>query len=139
MSTAAPAPAAKASPAPAKVKRRVAAPDQIIDEKSAIVRLDRLRKLINGLTIVIAVLTLALVWYFVERHGEERPFDLGEVLALGLAFAMPFFMLELKKVGMPMSWAPLGLMFCLIAWPRAAEGMGAAAPSPTLPRTGGGD
>jgi hypothetical protein len=22
---------------------------------------------------------------------------------------------------MPMSWAPLGLMFCLIAWPRAAE------------------
>jgi hypothetical protein len=30
-------------------------------------------------------------------------------------------MLELKKVGMPMSWAPLGLMFCLIAWPRSPE------------------
>ena len=34
---------------------------------------------------------------------------------------MPFLMLELKKIGMPMSWAPLGLMFCLIAWPRAPE------------------
>ena len=25
---------------------------------------------------------------------------------------------EAEEVGMPMSWAPLGLMFCLIAWPR---------------------
>jgi hypothetical protein len=67
------------------------------------------------------MMTLALVWYFVARQAEERPFDLGEIHALLLAFAMPFFMLELKKVGMPMSWAPLGLMFCLIAWPRAPE------------------
>ena len=67
------------------------------------------------------MMTFALVWYFVARYGEERPFDLGEILALLLAFTMPFLMLELKKVGMPMSWAPLGLMFCLIAWPRAPE------------------
>jgi hypothetical protein len=67
------------------------------------------------------MMTLALTWYFVERHGQPRPFDLGEIVALLLAFTMPFLMLELKKVGMPMSWAPLGLMFCLIAWPRAPE------------------
>ncbi len=65
------------------------------------------------------MMTLALTWYFVARHGEARPFDLGEIVALLLAFTMPFLMLELKKVDMPMSWAPLGLMFCLIAWPRA--------------------
>ena len=67
------------------------------------------------------MMTLALVWYFAARLGEERPFDLGEIVALLLAFATPFLMLELKKVDMAMSWAPLGLMFCLIAWPRAPE------------------
>ena len=79
------------------------------------------------------MMTLALVWYFVARHSEERPFDLGEIVALALAFTMPFLMLELKKVGMPMSWAPLGLLFCLIAGPRAAEGH-----TLTLPREGEG-
>ena len=73
------------------------------------------------------MMTAALVWYFVARQGEERPFDIGEVLALLLAFTMPFLMLELKKVDMPMSWTPLGLMFCLIAWPRAPR---LAAPAP---------
>jgi len=34
-------------------------------------------------------------------------------------------MLNLKTVGMPMSWAPLGMMFCLIAWPRTAKAAGA--------------
>src|SRR3954452_14753103 len=58
------------------------------------------------------MMTLALTWYFVARLGQQRPFDLGELLALGIAFTMPFLMLELKKVDMPMSWAPLGLMFC---------------------------
>jgi hypothetical protein len=67
------------------------------------------------------MMTFALVWYFVARCREERQIDLGEIVALLLAFTMPFLMLELKKVGMPMSWAPLGLMFCLIAWPRAPE------------------
>ncbi len=64
------------------------------------------------------MMTLALVWYFVERFRSQDPFDLGEIVALALAFAMPLIMLNLKGVGMPMSFAPLGLMFCLIGWPR---------------------
>ena len=64
------------------------------------------------------MMTLALVWYFVERFRSEARFDVGEIVALLLAFTTPFIMLNLKTVGMPMSWAPLGLMFCLIAWPR---------------------
>ena len=39
---------------------------------------------------------------------------------------MPVIMLNLKTVEAPMSFAPLGLMFCLIAWPRAAQ------PAPAL-------
>ncbi len=64
------------------------------------------------------MMTLALVWYFVERYRVAGQLDVGEILALLLAFTMPFLMLELKKIDMPMSWAPLGLMFSLIAWPR---------------------
>lgn len=67
------------------------------------------------------MMTLALVWYFIDRQQGGGRFDLGEIVALLLAFTMPFLMLELKKVDMPMSWAPLGLMFCLIAWPRKHE------------------
>jgi alpha-1,2-mannosyltransferase len=67
------------------------------------------------------MLTLALVWYLVERFRSEQRFDVGEILALLLAFTTPFIMLNLKTLGMPMSWAPLGLMFCLIAWPRTAQ------------------
>jgi hypothetical protein len=64
------------------------------------------------------MMTMALVWYFVERLRDEEPFDVGEIAALLLAFATPLIMLNLKTVGMPMSWAPLGLMFYLIGWPR---------------------
>jgi hypothetical protein len=67
------------------------------------------------------MMTLALVGYLVARQGEDRPLDLGEMVALLLAFTMPVLMFELKKIDLPMSWAPLGLMFCLIAWPRAPE------------------
>jgi hypothetical protein len=35
-----------------------------------------------------------------------------------LAFALPFMMFEAKKLDMAISFAPLGLMFFLIAWPR---------------------
>jgi hypothetical protein len=38
-------------------------------------------------------------------------------------------MLNLKTVGMPMSWAPLGLMFCLIAWPRPTAAAAPLAPA----------
>jgi hypothetical protein len=57
------------------------------------------------------MMTLALVWYFVERHRGGASFDVGEIIALLLAFTMPFVMLELKKIDMPMSWVPLGLVF----------------------------
>ena len=67
------------------------------------------------------MMTLALVWYFAARNRDAAPFDVGEIIALLLAFTMPFVMLELKKIDMPMSWVPLGLVFCLIAWPRRVE------------------
>ena len=67
------------------------------------------------------MMTMGLVWYFAERLRSATRLDLGELLALLLAFAMPFIMLNLKTVEAPMSFAPLGLMFCLIAWPRQEE------------------
>jgi hypothetical protein len=67
------------------------------------------------------MLTMALVWYLAERMRSEEALDLGEIVALLLAFAMPVIILNLKATAMPMSFAPLGLMFCLIAWPRAAR------------------
>jgi hypothetical protein len=79
------------------------------------------------------MMTMGLVWYCAERMRAEEPLDIGELLALLLAFALPLIMLNLKSValpmgflklktiGVPMSFAPLGLMFCLIAWPRAAK------------------
>ncbi len=70
------------------------------------------------------MMTMGLVWYFAERLRSEAPLDVGEWLALLLAFAMPVIMLNLKTVETPMSFAPLGLMFCLIAWPRAAQAQG---------------
>ena len=36
------------------------------------------------------MMTLALVWYFVERYRVEGRLDVGEIVALLLAFAMPF-------------------------------------------------
>jgi Glycosyltransferase family 87 len=77
------------------------------------------------------MLTLALICYFAKRLSEDAPFDLGEIIALLLAFTMPFVMLELKKINMPMSWVPLGLIFCLIAWPRGLKSK-LAAPTLTL-------
>jgi hypothetical protein len=85
------------------------------------------------------MMTMGLVWYFADRLRSEEPLDLGELLALLLAFAMPLIMLNLRSVempmrfltlntiGVPMSFAPLGLMFCLIAWPRAPEARAALA------------
>jgi hypothetical protein len=70
------------------------------------------------------MMTLALVWYFAERFRSEEPFDIGEIVALLLAFTTPFLLLNLKTLGMPMSWAPLGMMFCLIAWPRPEPAAG---------------
>ena len=63
------------------------------------------------------MLTPAILWYISERYRASRGFDLGEIVALLLILTMPFLMLELKKVGMPMSWAPEGLLFLLIARP----------------------
>jgi hypothetical protein len=62
------------------------------------------------------MLTPALMVYLLARR--EKGLDVGEVLALGLAFVTPLLMKELKTVGVPFSFAPLGLMFALLAWPR---------------------
>jgi hypothetical protein len=67
------------------------------------------------------MLTMGLVWYLAERLRAEEPLDVGELLALLLAFAMPLIMLNVRTFEAPMSFAPLGLMFCLIAWPRPAQ------------------
>jgi len=69
------------------------------------------------------MLTAALTFYLLARR--ERGVDVGEALALALAFLMPFLMKELKGAGMPMSFAPLGMMFALLVWPRA-EAVGLA-------------
>lgn len=79
------------------------------------------------------MLTLALVWYLVERYGEERPLDVGEIVALLLAFTTPLIMLNLKTVGAPMSFAPLAWMFYLISRPRLSRSLDeAAAPSSAI-------
>jgi hypothetical protein len=65
------------------------------------------------------MLTAALVFYVMERRRQGL--DVAEAVALALAFLTPFLMKELKGAGLPMSFAPLGLMFVLLAWPRVPE------------------
>ena len=71
------------------------------------------------------MLTAALMFYLLERRRDGL--DLGEILALALAFLTPFLMKELKGAGMPMSFAPLGMAFALLAWPRGQRQESAAA------------
>jgi hypothetical protein len=63
------------------------------------------------------MLTGALTFYLLARRHEGL--DVGEAVALALAFLTPFLMKELKGSGLALSFAPLGLMFALLAWPRA--------------------
>ncbi len=63
------------------------------------------------------MLTPAIIWYASDRYRASRGLDLGEIVALLLILIMPVLMLNLKTVGMPMSWAPEGLLFLLIARP----------------------
>ena len=65
------------------------------------------------------MLTAALLTYFFARRREGL--DVAEAFALALAFLTPFLMKELRGSGMPLSFAPLGLMFCLLAWPRPSN------------------
>ena len=65
------------------------------------------------------MLTGALTFYLLARR--EQGIDVGEVLALALAFLTPFLMKELKGSGLALSFAPLGMMFALLAWPRKQE------------------
>lgn len=65
------------------------------------------------------MLTPALLVYLLARR--ENGLDVGEVVALGLAFVTPLLMKELKSAGVPFSFAPLGLMFALLAWPRGDQ------------------
>ena len=63
------------------------------------------------------MLTAALVYYVMARRAKGL--DIGEAVALAMAFLAPFLIKELKGSGLPMSFAPLGAMFVLLAWPRA--------------------
>ena len=65
------------------------------------------------------MMTSGLVFYLLARR--ENGLDVGEALALGLAFLTPFLVKELKGVGVPFSFGPLGLMFTLLAWPREGQ------------------
>ena len=65
------------------------------------------------------MMTPALVFYVLARR--DKGLDVGEIAALGLALLTPFLMKELKSVATPFSFAPLGLMFALLAWPRDEE------------------
>lgn len=62
------------------------------------------------------MLTPALLVYLLTQR--EKGMDVGEVVGLALAFVTPVLMKELKSVGVPFSFAPLGLMFAMLAWPR---------------------
>jgi hypothetical protein len=65
--------------------------------------------------------TAAIVWYFEEAARGPRRLTLGEVAVLALALLLPFAMWALGDKGPPISWAPLLLLFAMIARPRAAR------------------
>jgi len=78
------------------------------------------------------MMTAAVVWVFEERLRLERGLTIGEAIVLASALMLPFAMWALGEKGPPISWAPLLLLFVLIARPRAATALSArpAAPAP---------
>ena len=69
--------------------------------------------------------TAAIVWYFEESLRLRRGLTLGEATVLMLALLLPFAMWALGDKGPPISWAPLLLLFAMIARPRRATAPGA--------------
>jgi hypothetical protein len=66
------------------------------------------------------MMTAAIVWYFEESLRARRGLTLGEATMLMLALILPFAMWALGDKGPPISWAPLLLLFAMIARPREA-------------------
>jgi len=66
------------------------------------------------------MMTAAIVWYFEESLRARRGPTLGEATMLTLALILPFAMWALGDKGPPISWAPLLLLFVMIARPREA-------------------
>jgi Glycosyltransferase family 87 len=66
------------------------------------------------------MMTAAIVWYFEESLRARRGPTLGDVTMLTLALILPFAMWALGDKGPPISWAPLLLLFVMIARPREA-------------------
>jgi hypothetical protein len=67
------------------------------------------------------MMTAAVVWYFEGAARGPSRLTLGEATVLALALLLPFAMWALGDKGPPISWAPLLLLFAMIAWPRAAR------------------
>jgi hypothetical protein len=62
--------------------------------------------------------TAAVVWYLEEGSSRPGRLTLGEAVVLALALMLPFAMWALGAKGPPISWAPLLLLFAMIARPR---------------------
>jgi hypothetical protein len=57
----------------------------------------------------------AIVALFVARRDAGRELRLGELIAAGLAFALPFLVLALRHCAGPLFFLPLALMFAVLA------------------------
>lgn len=64
------------------------------------------------------MMTFALVFYLIQRIKNtdlsEKNLDMSEIFTLLLGFLLPFLLLVLKDTHIPISFAPLGLLFTLI-------------------------
>ena len=58
----------------------------------------------------------ALTACLIARYDEARSIELGELVALSLMFVLPFAQLAARSSLPPFSWAPLSLMFVLLAF-----------------------
>ena len=66
------------------------------------------------------MMTAAIVWYFEENLRARRGLTLGDAIVLALALILPVAMWALGEKGPPISWAPLLLLFAMIARPSEA-------------------
>ena len=63
----------------------------------------------------------AALWYLSERLRAARSLTLVEIVVLTAFLILPVAMLTMGRGAPPISWAPLLLMFCLLAKSRAAR------------------
>jgi hypothetical protein len=70
----------------------------------------------------------AAIWYLIARYDAGRGLAAGEIVILTLALILPLALVALRGSGLVFSFAPLLLLFLLIARPREAAAI------PTQPR-----